>query len=203
MMTIGQNTPNGQALQSIVERVERLRADRKQVTLDIGEVAAEARAAGFSPAMINRMIKIRAMKPHDRQEDEALQDSYLHALGMASETPIHRVVGLMKVDTTSRDQVIEAMKAFVPENGAITIEAGGRPVRLSRDKDGAVTATEVLETQAPSERAPARAPASSQLPEPPNVDADGAEALGDARRMRWDQGWRRESGSDGMGPGGE
>jgi hypothetical protein len=55
-------------------------------------------------------------------------------------------------------------------------------------------------------------------PEPPAVDADGAEVLGrdafgsnqpiitnpfpfgDPRRPRWDAGWRKASGTDGMGP---
>ncbi len=218
MMTIGQNTPSGVQLQGYVERLERLKADKSQTTLDMREVMAEAAASGFTPAVINHVIKIRAMKPHARQEAEALVDSYLHALGMASEPPIHRLVGQMKVDTTSREQVIEAMKAFVPEGGAITIEAGGKPVRLARDKDGSVSVTEVVKERVAAKPPAGAAPAGMRKVDVPDVDPDGAEALGreafradspiianpfpfgDARRPRWDAGWRKEGGSDGMGP---
>jgi hypothetical protein len=102
----------------------------------------------------------------------------------------------------------------VPMGGAITIEAGGLPIRIERASDGTVSVKEVVEKPAPS-GPEAKAPAPK--PEVPNVDGDAAEALGrqafkddvpiiknpfpfgDTRRPRWDKGWRDESGTDGMG----
>lgn len=218
---MGQNTVSSEMLTSFVERVERIRADKKALADDEAAILAEAKAAGFLPAGIRAAVRIRAMKPHVRQEAEAILDTYLHALGMAEDTPLFRQVGLMSVDTASRESVIEALKAFVPDNGSIVIEAGGKPVRLTRDEDGKVTVADVVDTPSPS--ASAAAPRPSAMREkapPPDVDDAGAEALGgtafkanapiitnpfpfgDARRPKWDAGWRKASGTDGMGPDG-
>lgn len=217
-MVLGRNTVSGEQLTRFVERVEALRSSKKQLSEDEALVMAEAKAGGFVPAAIRHVLKVRAMKPTDRQEAEAIVDGYLHALGMASDTPLFRRVGLMDVDITARESVIEALKQFVPENGAITVEAGGRPVRLTRDDTGEVTAAEVVEKPKPPPST-ATSPAVRERPAPPAVDADEAEAMGvvafksntaiianpfpfgDARRPRWDAGWRKASGTDGMGPG--
>lgn len=221
-MTIGSNSESAARLGTIIERIERIRADKKQCTLDEAQVVAEAKADGFFPPAIKAVIKIRAMKPHQRQEAEAILDTYLHAMGMADEPPLFRQIGRIGADITSRDSIVSAMEHLVPQDGSITIETkDGKPVKLTRDKDGTVTITDVLPpapapkgakgSKVEGRRAPAR-------PEPPAVDADGAEDLGreaykantpiidnpfpygDARRGRWDAGYRKESGGDGMGP---
>ena len=216
---VGQNTVSAEQLKNLVERIETLRAEGKQIAAEIAAVMGEAKAAGFVKGGISTVIRLRAMKPHARQEAEAIRDQYLHALGDEAELPLFRLVSLMAVDRASRDSVIEALKAFVPQGGSIVIEAGGRPVRLTRDEAGVVTAREVAQR----EEAPADAPPRFEGPVRapiPDVDGDGAEQLGgeacranepviknpfpfgDARRGRWDGGWRKASGSDGMGPGG-
>jgi uncharacterized protein (UPF0335 family) len=220
-MIIGHNTASGEALTRLVERVEGIRADKKQLSEEEAAVMAEAKAAGFVPAGIRYVVKARAMKPQDREEAEAVRDQYMFALGMISELPLFKAASMLDVDTASRESVIEALKQFVPDNGSIVIEAGGRPVRLTRDGNGEVIAREVSEPPAPKP-APAAGPgpahsAIAKAP-PPDVDAEGAEALGaeayranapiitnpfpfgDPRRARWDVGWRRASGTDGMGP---
>lgn len=219
-MSLGLNTESGQALGRFIERIESIRAQKKQASQDENLVMAEAKSAGFLPAAIRVVLKRRAMKPHDLQEADSVIQTYEHALGMAMDTPLFRQVGLMSVDKASRDEVIEALKLLVPENGSITVEAGGRPVKLTRSETGEVTATEVVPPPppAPSSEGSVRGVA-ERLP-PPDVDADGAEQLGreafgqntpiignpfpfgDARRPRWDAGWRKASGGDGMGPGG-
>ncbi len=217
MLNIGRNTAAGQELASFIERIERIRAEKKELGEQETAVIAEAKSRGYVPGPMRAVLKLRAMKPHDRQEAEAILETYLHALGMAPETPLHRQVGLIDVDTASREEVIEALKKFVPDNGAITVEAGGKPVRLVRDRTGEVSAKEVLDLPPPSleRRAEDDSPAAPDLPD---VDCDGAEELGrlgyqlndpivrnpfpfgDPRRPRWDTGWRKESGGDGMGP---
>ena len=215
---IGHNTIASETLRAYVERMERIGEEKKQLGTEAAAVLAEAKSVGFLPAAIRFVLKKRQMKPSDRQEAEALEETYLHAMGMAVEPPLFRHVNLMSVDITSREQVIESMKKFVPTNGSITIEAGGSPVRLTRGADGAISVTEVVEKPVPQPAAKPGAKAAPVKPDVPDVDAEAAEALGrqafrddlpviknpfpfgDARRPRWDAGWRNESGSDGMGP---
>lgn len=218
---IGRNTASGQALQAYVERIEGLRADKKSLGEQEAAVLADAKSQGFIPAAVRHVVKLRAMKPQARQEAEAIVDTYLHALGMSAETPLFKHVGMMSIDTASREEVIEALKKFVPENGSITVEAGGRPVRLTRDAKGEVTAKEVADPPPPRPTTAASASPAPSRPPPPDVDMDGAEMLGgeafaanqpiivnpfpfgDGRRAKWDLGWRKASGTDGMGPDGE
>jgi uncharacterized protein (UPF0335 family) len=214
-MTMGKNTIGSELLRGYVEKLEHIGDQKKQLSNDASAVMAEAKAAGLIPAAIRFVIKKRKMKPSDRQEAEALEDTYLHSMGMANDTPLFRHVGLMNVDITAREQVIEAMKKFVPPTGSITIEAGGKPVRLTRDKDGNITVTEVIEKPLQKDL-PETGKTSRARAEVPDVTAEVAESMGrqafkddvpiignpfpygDERRPRWDKGWRMESGSDGM-----
>lgn len=214
-MSVGQNTIAGDLLRGFVERIETINAEIKDPQADKGVVMAEAKAANLVPAGITYIVKKRKMKPSERGEAEALEDMYLHAMGMAADNPLFRTVGLMKVDITVREQVIDAMKKFVPANGSITVEAGGAPVRLTRDADGNVSVTEVIEKPMEPAKGGAKKPSIPKA-DVPNVNGDEAEAMGreafkadqrvidnpfpfgDERRPRWDKGWREEGGSDGM-----
>ena len=205
---------------AFVQRVEHIRADKKELSDDESAVFAEAKAAGFDPKVMRYVVARRAKKPHDLREAEALAETYMAALGMATDAPLFRAVGLMNVDTAQREQVIEALKALVPDGGSITVDAGGgRPVMLTRGKDGEVTVSEVQPLKPAAAPKPASEPAArAERAPPPDVDAKGADALGrkafrdnvaiianpfpfnDPRRPRWDFGWRAEGGGDGMGP---
>jgi len=215
----GQNSVSRDLLRGFVERVERIRAEKQELADDEAAVMAEAKANGFDTKILRAVVKRRAAKPHDVQEAEALFDMYLHALGMATEPPLFRFAGLAGIDVTAREQVIARMSDFVPAAGLgdIVVNMGGRPVRLVRDKDGAVQVHEVAESTLRPE-APAKPAGRRGRTDAPDVDAAGAEALGaeyardnrpvidnpfpfgDPRRARFDAGWRRETGSDGMGP---
>jgi uncharacterized protein (UPF0335 family) len=69
-------------LKSIVERVERLEEEKKALADDIREVFAEAKANGFDVKTLRTVIRLRKQDRTERQEQEALLDLYLHALGM-------------------------------------------------------------------------------------------------------------------------
>lgn len=73
----------GAQLRSFIERVERLEEEKKAIADDIKDVFAEAKATGFDVKTMRQVIKIRAQDKEERQEQEALLDLYLHALGMA------------------------------------------------------------------------------------------------------------------------
>lgn len=68
-------------LRTIIERLERLEEDRKAVVLDMKEVFAEAKGEGFDVKILRKVLKIRAQDRASRQEEEAVLDIYLAALG--------------------------------------------------------------------------------------------------------------------------
>ncbi len=73
-------------LRSIVERVERLEEEKKAIAEDIKEVYAEAKANGFDTKTLRTVIRLRKQELAERQEQEAMLDLYLHALGMVPDT---------------------------------------------------------------------------------------------------------------------
>jgi uncharacterized protein (UPF0335 family) len=72
-------------LKSLVERIERLEEDKKAIAGDIKEVYAEAKANGFDTKILRKVITIRKKDRTEREEEEAMLDLYMHALGMAPE----------------------------------------------------------------------------------------------------------------------
>lgn len=70
-------------LRSIVERIERLEDEKKEVADQIKEVYAEAKGNGFDAKTLRKVVSLRKKKPDEREEEEAMLDLYLHALGMA------------------------------------------------------------------------------------------------------------------------
>lgn len=71
-------------LLAFIQRIERLLEEKAAISEDIKEVKAEAKGNGFDVAILNKIIKIRAMDPHKRMEQEALLELYMSALGMGA-----------------------------------------------------------------------------------------------------------------------
>jgi len=69
-------------LRTIVERIERLEEEKKEVAEQIKEVYAEAKGNGFDTQTLRKIVALRKKDPSERSEEEALLDLYLHALGM-------------------------------------------------------------------------------------------------------------------------
>lgn len=65
-----------------VDRIERLEADKKELSDDIREVYSEAKGRGFDVKVMRQVIRLRKMDPADRQETEFLRDEYKKLLGM-------------------------------------------------------------------------------------------------------------------------
>jgi len=68
------------ALLHIVERIENLEADAKQVAEDIKQVYTEAKDAGYDPKYIKQCIKLRAKDPDELAEEDELLKMYRDAL---------------------------------------------------------------------------------------------------------------------------
>ena len=69
-------------LRSFVERIERLEEEKKALADDIREVYSEAKCTGFDTKVMRQVVRLRKMESADRQEQEAMLDLYLSALGM-------------------------------------------------------------------------------------------------------------------------
>jgi len=69
-------------LRSLIERVERLEEERAALTADIREVYSEANGFGFDAKILRQVVRLRKLDRADRQEQEAILDLYLAALGM-------------------------------------------------------------------------------------------------------------------------
>lgn len=73
----------GDQLRAFVERIERLEEEKKVISDDIKDVYAEAKGNGFDVKIMRKVVSLRKKQPHEREEEEAVLDLYLHALGMA------------------------------------------------------------------------------------------------------------------------
>ena len=69
-------------LRLLIERIERLEEEKKGISDDIRDVYSEAKARGYDAKIMRQIIKLRAMETHERQEWEAVLDTYTSALGM-------------------------------------------------------------------------------------------------------------------------
>lgn len=69
-------------LRSIIERIERLEEEKKALADDIKEIYAEAKANGYDVKTLRKVVALRKKNQHERQEEEALLETYLSALGM-------------------------------------------------------------------------------------------------------------------------
>ncbi len=79
----GASTVAADRLRSFVERIERLDEEKAAIMEDQKQVYAEAKGEGYDSKILRQVIRIRKMDRADRQEQEALLDLYLSALGDA------------------------------------------------------------------------------------------------------------------------
>ena len=69
-------------LKAVIERVERLEEEKKALADDIKDVYAEAKANGFDVKALRTIVKLRKQDTDERKEQEAILETYMHALGM-------------------------------------------------------------------------------------------------------------------------
>lgn len=73
-------------LKAFIERVEQLNSERKELSNDVRDVYAEAKARGFSTRAMKRVIRVREYEAEHgrdaRMSEESIFDTYMNALGM-------------------------------------------------------------------------------------------------------------------------
>lgn len=85
MTTLQASTQN--QLRQIIEQIERLEEDKKGIAEDVRDKFAEAKAMGFDVKILRQVIRLRKQSKTDRDEQQAVLETYLHALGMLSDEP--------------------------------------------------------------------------------------------------------------------
>jgi uncharacterized protein (UPF0335 family) len=69
-------------IKAFIERIERLEEEKAAIAGDIKEVYSEAKGNGFDTKVLRKIIAIRKMDAAEYQEQQALLELYLTALGM-------------------------------------------------------------------------------------------------------------------------
>ncbi len=67
-------------LKQFIARIERLEAEKTELTADIREVYAEAKTFGFDTKIVRKTIALRKIEAHERAEQEALLELYMDAV---------------------------------------------------------------------------------------------------------------------------
>lgn len=66
----------------LIERAERLEEEKKGISDDIKDVMLEAKGRGYDPKALRKIMQIRKKKREEYQEEEAILEVYMKALGM-------------------------------------------------------------------------------------------------------------------------
>jgi uncharacterized protein (UPF0335 family) len=70
----------GDQLRTIVERIEQIEQEIKELTEARKEIYLEAKGNGFDVKVLREVIKVRKQDQKRREEHETLLDIYLHAI---------------------------------------------------------------------------------------------------------------------------
>ena len=74
-------------LRQLIEQIERLEEEKKALAGDIRDKFAEAKAVGFDVKALRKIVSLRKKSKTDREEEDAILATYMHALGMIDEAP--------------------------------------------------------------------------------------------------------------------
>jgi uncharacterized protein (UPF0335 family) len=88
MSQIGNNA--SAQLQSIIERIERLAEQKAELQSDISDIYAEAKGNGYDVKALRKIVQMRKQDADERTEQQAVIESYMHALGMLADLPLGR-----------------------------------------------------------------------------------------------------------------
>jgi len=74
--------PVAAQLRAFIERVERMEEEKAARMADIREIYAEAKATGYDPKVMRKVVALRKMDSQDRSEQAHVLETYCAALGM-------------------------------------------------------------------------------------------------------------------------
>jgi len=74
----------GNRLRSLVERIERIEEEIRELNDDKKDVYAEAKGDGFDVKILREVVRLRKQDQNERDERDSLLDVYLHAIEKAA-----------------------------------------------------------------------------------------------------------------------
>jgi len=80
---MAEGTVAADQLRLFIERIERLEEEKKAMADDVRDVYAEAKANGYDTKTMRKIVALRKLETHARQEADALMETYRTALGLA------------------------------------------------------------------------------------------------------------------------
>ncbi len=78
------NSVDAGHLRAFIERIERLEEEKRTIADDIKDVYGEAKATGYDPKAMRKIVTMRRQDHQKRKEEEEILGLYLSALGMES-----------------------------------------------------------------------------------------------------------------------
>lgn len=72
---------NAGELRQFIERIERVDAERSDLSEARKEILAEAKGSGYDTKMLNMLVARRKRSADDIAEEEALFETYIDAMG--------------------------------------------------------------------------------------------------------------------------
>ena len=79
-MELGHNSDA--QFRSLVERIENINVQIKELTSDRSDIFAEAKSTGVDVKVLRRLVAIRKEDQTKREEAEAILETYMRAMGM-------------------------------------------------------------------------------------------------------------------------
>lgn len=77
------NGVTAEELRAFIERAEQLAAEKSDIAEQEKELFAEAKGRGYDSKIMRKIIALRKKKPDQIAEEEAIEELYRSALGMA------------------------------------------------------------------------------------------------------------------------
>lgn len=74
---------SSEQLKAYVSRIENLEEQKKALAEDLKDVYSQAKGQGFDVPILKKVIAMRKLEDHKRNEGEAMVDLYASALGMS------------------------------------------------------------------------------------------------------------------------
>lgn len=69
-------------LRAIIERIERMEEEKKTLSDDIKDVYVEAKGNGYDVKALRTIVRMRKQDAGERQAQETILETYMHAMGM-------------------------------------------------------------------------------------------------------------------------
>lgn len=121
-------------LKSLIERIERLNTEKQEVAEQISEVYAEAKAEGYDAKTMRKLVQLRKKPKAEREEEEALLETYMTELGMLAGTPLGEAAFKREVEAgiaalgdpvpiTDEEKAAGVTAAFIKDGTRLTIRA--------------------------------------------------------------------------------